>query len=265
MTKRAYLCRRRLQCKQMGCSCRKSCRVSPRIDPGSGRGNRSCCSDPDIRPEPRGWSSLSPPGPAWHRSAAESEYNPESPSAWTQCLLQIHRGSTSTSAGRKTSCLISLSKATHAIPIIFLSLTQTTFESIDLNWTTPAKTNAESIHNMQRWMKSKSHHLCDQTWRWRWLIPDYDSNRWKHSASPEDLSQSSYRCFKMTRWWNTLKHKLAGEIFMQLAFLFVSRALADRWLAEIWRAVNLSDSLLVLLHSLTVTGKHFLPFFRAES
>lgn len=120
---------------------------------------------------------------------------------------------------------------------------------------------SESIHNMQRWMKSKSHHLCDQTWRWRWLIPDYDSNRWKHSASPEDLSQSSYRCFKMTRWWNTLKHKLAGEIFMQLAFLFVSRALADRWLAEIWRAVNLSDSLLVLLHSLTVTGKHFLPFF----
>lgn len=119
MTKPAYLCRRRLQCKQMGCSCRKSCRVSPRIDPGSGRGNRSCCSDPDIRPEPRGWSSLSPPGPAWHRSAAESEYNPESPSAWTQCLLQTHRGSTSTSADRKTSCLISLSKATHAIPIIF--------------------------------------------------------------------------------------------------------------------------------------------------
>ena len=52
---------------------------------------------------------------------------------------------------------------------------------------------------------------------------------------------------------------------MQLAFLFVSRAPADRRVMEIWRTVSLSDSLLVLLHSLTVTGKHFLPFSRAES
>ena len=163
MTKRAYLCRRRLRCKQMGHSCRKSCWVSPRIDPGSGRGNRSCCSDPDIRPEPRGWSSLSPPGPGWHRSAAESEYNPESPSAWTPCLLQTHRGSTS--AGRKTSCLISLMRLHMQYLSFFLSLTINFY--------------SESIHNMQRWMKSKSHHLCDQMWTWRWLIPDYNSNRWK--------------------------------------------------------------------------------------
>lgn len=97
VTKPVYLCHRRLQNKRMGHSHRKSCWFSPHSDPGSGRVCRSCCSGLDIPPEPREWSLLSPPGPEWSHSAAESEYNPESPSAWTLCLLKTHKGHWNTS------------------------------------------------------------------------------------------------------------------------------------------------------------------------
>lgn len=86
-----YLSRRRLRCKQMAHSRRKSCWFSPHSDPGSGRVCRSCCSDPDIQPGPRESPLLSLPGPRWHHLAAETEYNPESLSAWMPCLLGRHK------------------------------------------------------------------------------------------------------------------------------------------------------------------------------
>lgn len=86
-----YLCGRRLQCTLTGRSHSGSRWLSPRSGPGSGRASRSCCSDPGSRVEPRVWSPPSPPGPGWRRSAAESEYSPGSPSAWTLCLLKIYK------------------------------------------------------------------------------------------------------------------------------------------------------------------------------
>ena len=82
-----YLCCRRLQCMQPGCSHSGSRWVSPHSGPGSGRVSRNCCSDRGNRVEPRVWSWPSPPGPEWRRSAAESEYSPGSPFASKLCLL----------------------------------------------------------------------------------------------------------------------------------------------------------------------------------
>lgn len=83
-----YLHHRKSRCRLTGRSGRKSHWVSPHIDRCSDRGNRSCCSGPGSQAARLGWSSLAPPGPAWHHWAAENGCIPGSLFAWMQFLLQ---------------------------------------------------------------------------------------------------------------------------------------------------------------------------------
>lgn len=87
--------------------------------------------------------------------------------------------------------------------------------------------------------------------------------RAEYTSRNKDLSSPSDWIFQMMSWWNTVKHNLAGEKFKELTFYWLSVCEpsnhADCWYLESWRAVNLSDSQLVLPGWLTVTGKHFSP------
>lgn len=59
-----HLFHRRLRRRPTGRSRRRSCCFPPRRAHRSGRGRRSCCSDPGTRPAPLGLSLPAPPGPA---------------------------------------------------------------------------------------------------------------------------------------------------------------------------------------------------------
>lgn len=92
-------------------------------------------------------------------------------------------------------------------------------------------------------------------------------NSWTHFAPSQTkiCHQAHAEFLKMMRWWNTKKHKLAGEKFMKLTFYWLSVSSLGTVMIlanlESWWAVSLSDSLLVLPSCLTVTGKHFFILF----
>ena len=68
--------------------------------------------------------------------------------------------------------------------------------------------------------------------------------------------------FKVTRWWNSVKHKLAGEKFNELTSpCLPAEHHADRSYLGSWRAVNPSDSRPVLPGCLTVAGRQVFFFF----